>query len=249
LDVLMGAIKARPSIRMMVVDPITNIFGDKRLTVDAEVGPVLERLIEFCETAQVAFVGVTHVPKRQTNSAIEKVAGGSTVGGKAKSAFMLSRDPDSDDKHDHLMTMVKWNYTGETGGMKYKTVPATVDHKGKEFKVARIEWGEKTDDIADDVLAKQNGKNEQRDRQADKCEAFLMTFLKGGPQRSPEVYDAAKQLGFGNTTVKRALKAIGGHHVDRRAQHEGYWMSLEPNPSFSSTETEETISLAAGEAL
>jgi putative DNA primase/helicase len=249
LPILLDIMKANPQFKLIIVDPIRDIFGKARMTHDNEVGPVLADLIEFCEKAHVAFVGVVHVPKHQNNSAVEKIAGGSAVAASAKSAFMLSRDPDSDDKHHHVMTMVKWNYTGKTGGIKYSTVPATVDHKGVQIEIAKIEWGETTDIIADDVLKAQNAKPMERDRQADKCEAFLMTFLKSGPRRSPDVYDTAKQLGFGDTTVKRALKAIGGYHLDRRAQRAGFWMSLEPNPSFSSLDSEATMSLAAGEAL
>jgi putative DNA primase/helicase len=248
-DVLLDLVKLHPDIKLLVVDPITGVFGNKNINKNEEANPIFEKLIDFCEASGIAFLGVLHVPKRTTNSAIEKIAGGTAVAGSAKSAMMLSRDPDSANKHEHLLTMVKWNYASNCDGIKYKTVPAQASWKGKTSNTVAIEWGEVVPDIADDVLVKQNAKPDQRDRQADKCEAFLMTFLKDGPQRSPDVYDAAKQLGFGDTTVKRALKAIGGHHVDRRAQHEGYWMSLEPNPSFSSGEAEETISLAAGEAL
>ncbi len=180
-------IKANPQYKLIIVDPIRDVFGDKRLTHDNEVGPVLANLIDFCADAHIAFVGVVHVPKHQTNSAIEKIAGGSAVAASAKSAFMLSRDPDSDHKHHHIMTMVKWNYTGKTDGIKYSTVPATVEHDGRVVKVAKIEWGETTKDTADDVLKAQNAKPEQRDRQQDRCDAFLTTYLSSGPQRSRDV--------------------------------------------------------------
>jgi hypothetical protein len=253
LDTLLRLLKANPGFRLIICDPITGIFGEKQITKDAEINPVLEDLIDFCEQAHVAFIGVTHVPKRQTNSSIEKISGGSSVGGKAKSAFMLARDPDSDDKHDHLLTMVKWNYTGKTAGMKYSTVLAEVEHKGKKLEVAKIEWGESTEMIADDVLAAQNSRKDEHDRQADKCEAFLRTFLAAGPRRSPEVYDAAKEQGFGKTTVKRSLKNIGGDHVDRRAQNSGYWMTLTPHLPFvdlaTTAEPHQLLVLAAGEQL
>ena len=165
----------------------------------------------------------------------------------AKSAFMLSRDAESDDKHHHVMTMVKWNYTGKTGGIKYSTVPATVEHKGVQIEIAKIVWGETTDIIADDVLKAQNAKTMDRDKQKDKCEMFLMTLLKDGAKRSPEVYDAAEKLGFASATVKRAMKNIGGYHLDRRAQHSGYWMSLTPDPILEAVEPENQKMMAVAE--
>jgi putative DNA primase/helicase len=246
METLMGVLKANPDIRLMVADPITGIFGAKQITKDQEVNPILEELVDLCKETGLVFLGVCHTPKRQTNSATEKIAGGSSVAGKCRAAFMLSHDPDSDGKHDHVMTMIKGNLTGVKSGLKYKTVEHDL---GEGIRIAKIEWGEPTDDMADDILAKQNSKTVERDRQEDKCEAFLKTFLAKEPQRSPEVYDAAKQLGFGASTVKRALKSIGGHHIDRRAQGQGYWMSLTPAPASSTPAEDAVMSVGAGEGL
>jgi hypothetical protein len=248
-DTLLEMIKAHPGIKAVIVDPITGVFGNKNINKNEEANPVFEQIIDLCEASGVAFVGILHVPKRTTNNAIEKIAGGTAVAGSAKSAFMLSRDPDSDNDHDHVMTMVKWNYTGKTEGLKYSTVEAEVPFKDRKLKIAKIVWGEKTPDKADDVLVKQNTKREERDRKADKCEAFLQTLLADGPCRSPEVYEAAKTLGFGASTVKRALENVRGRHIDRRNVREGYWMALPGKDTFPEAESEPLIALAQGEEL
>lgn len=253
MDTLLGIIRRNPEYKMMICDPITGIFGAKSINKDQEVHPILQSLATLCQDTGLTFVGVVHTPKRQTNSATEKVAGGSAVAGKCRAAFMLSRDPDSADKHDHVMTSIKTNLSGVKDGLKYRTVPAKVkdsDPASPELGTVRIEWTGTTEDQADDVLAKQNAKPEQRDKQIDKCEAFLMTILAKGPVRSPDVYDAAKKLGFGDTTVKRALKNVGGRHLDHRAQSQGFWMTLEPPaPSVSGSEPEKTMAVGAGEEL
>jgi putative DNA primase/helicase len=238
LDILMELIKENPGYKMIIVDPITSIFGDKNIGKNEEVDPVLQHLIDFCEEAKVAFVGVTHVPKRQTNMAIEKIAGGSAVAGSAKSAFMLSRDPESDNKNDHILTMVKYNYTGNSNGQKFSTKGLEVEFKGKTLKTVKIAWGEITTLDGNDIMAHQNSKKEMRDKQADACEMFLLTFLADGPQRSPDVYAAALAAGkFSDNTVRNALKRIGGGWYDRRNQREGYWMTLTPNTPFPFGET------------
>jgi AAA domain len=246
-DVLLAVVKANPDIKLIIADPITGIFGNKNINKNEEVDPIFQKLIDFCEASGIAFLGVLHVPKRQTNNAIEKVAGGTAVSGSAKSAFMLTRDPDSEDKHEHLLTMVKWNYASNWDGIKYKTVPAVASWKGKTSNTVVIEWGEVIHEIADDVLVKQNSKGAERDRQIDKCEAFLKTYLTKGPVRSPDVYDSAKTQGFSAPTVQRALKNIGGHHIDRRAQHQGFWMSL--TPDFPAPQPELLMSVGAGQEL
>jgi hypothetical protein len=250
LDTLLELAKKHPDVRMIVVDPITGVFGNKSINKNEEANPILEKLIDFCETTGIAFVGVTHVPKRSTNSAIEKIAGGSAVGGSAKSAFMLSRDPDSDDVHNHLLTMVKWNYTGEASGMKYSTVPAEVEHKGKKLKIAKIVWGESTDMIADDVLVAQNSKKDDRDRQQDKCDAWLSAYLGDTPRKSKDVYTAAEAQGYGSSTVKRSLENLNGRHIDGRKIDKGlgWWMAL-PGVEFPAPKEEKLIALAADEGL
>ena len=231
LETLLELLKAKRDYKVVIVDPITGVFGGKDMGRNVEIDPVLRDLIDFCEQADVAFLGITHTPKLMTNSAIDKIPGGSAMRGSAKSAFMLSRDPDSDDKHDHMLTMVKWNYTAKATGLKFRTVEADVVHKGVALKAAKILWGEATELIGDDVLVAQNAKKETGDRQKDRCDAFLQTYLANGPVRSPDVYAAALAHAgrFSDDTVRKSLKRIGGDHVDRRNQHEGYWMTLTPN--------------------
>jgi RecA-family ATPase len=250
LDTLLELAKKHPDVKMIIVDPITGVFGNKSINKNEEANPILEKLIDFCEATGIAFVGVTHVPKRSTNSAIEKIAGGSAVGGSAKSAFMLSRDPDSDDVHDHLLTMVKWNYTGEASGMKYSTVPVEVEHKGKKLKVAKIVWGESTDMIADDVLVAQNSKKDDRDRQQDKCDAWLSAHLGDTPRKSKDVYTAAAAQGYGSSTVKRSIENLKGRHIDGRkvGMGTGWWMAV-PGVDFPAPKEEKLIALAADEGL
>jgi len=250
LDDLIEFSKAHPEYKMIVADPITGIFGSKNINKNEEANPVLEHLIDFCEETGIAFLGVLHVPKRTTNSAIEKIAGGSAVGGSAKSAFMLSRDPDSADIHDHMLTMVKWNYASSAEGLKYKTVSASVDWKGRKIDTAKIEWGEVVGTVADDVLVAQNSKTEARDRQQDKCDAFLKTYLINGPQKSTDVYDTAKAQGFGNSTVKRSVINIKAHHVDgRKYGKQGWYMSMTENPFDEPIVKERVMSVGVGEGL
>jgi hypothetical protein len=250
LDELIEFSMAQPEYRMIVADPITGIFGSKNINKNEEANPVLEHLIDFCEATGIAFLGVLHVPKRTTNSAIEKIAGGSAVGGSAKSAFMLSRDPDSEDIHDHILTMVKWNYASTAEGIRYKTVSASVDWKGRKIDTAKVEWGEVVGTVADDVLVSQNSKSEARDRQQDKCDAFLQTFLTDGPQKSKNVYDAATAQGFGSSTVKRSVINIKAHHVDgRKYRKQGWYMSMTENPFDEPIVEERVMTVGMGESL
>ena len=114
-----------PDIAMIVCDPITGIWGEKNVNHDKEIRPVLNNLMELCEKHNLTFLGVAHTNKRGNDAdAIDKIQGGSSMAGAARAAFLFSRDPDSDDRHDHVMTNVKVNYTDEWNGLKFRTVGA-----------------------------------------------------------------------------------------------------------------------------
>jgi len=63
LDTLLELAKKHPDVKMIIVDPITGVFGNKSINKNEEANPILEKLIDFCETTGIAFVGVTHVLK------------------------------------------------------------------------------------------------------------------------------------------------------------------------------------------
>jgi putative DNA primase/helicase len=251
METLLGMLKANPDTKLLICDPITGVFGSKKISKDEEVNPILEELVDLCKVTGLTFVGVSHTPKRTTNSSIEKISGGSAVAGKCRAAFMLSHDPESEDKHDHVMTIIKGNLTGNLSGMKYSTVPCSVQAEGEAIDIVKIEWKEATDLTADDVLIAQNSKKEERDGQVDKCMAFLQTYLKE-PTRSPTVYDAgmAHPEKFVDKTIQRALKKLGGRHIDGRlvGKGKGFWMAL-AGQEFPEPKSEKLMALAADEAL
>jgi hypothetical protein len=65
------------------------VVHNRNINKNEEANSVFEQVIDLCEASGIAFLGILHVPKRQTNSAMEKIAGGTAVAGSAKSAFML----------------------------------------------------------------------------------------------------------------------------------------------------------------
>jgi hypothetical protein len=129
-------------------------------------------------------------------------------------------------------------------------VSASVDWKGRKIDTAKIEWGAVVGTVADDVLAKQNSKTVERDRQQDRCDAFLRTYLSNGHQKSKDVYDAATAQGFGSSTVKRSVINIKAHHVDgRKYGKQGWYMSMTENPFDEPTVEERVMTVGVGEGL
>ena len=138
METLMQMIKTNHDVKAPDPDPITGIFGSKKITKDEEVTPSLRSWL-ISSADGLTFAGISHTPKRQTNSAMEKISGGSAVAGKCRAAFMLSQDPDSDGDHDHVMTIIKGNLTGNKRPRNTRRRPPC-EGKTKEIAIVKISW-------------------------------------------------------------------------------------------------------------
>ena len=137
------------------------------------------------------------------------------MAGAARAAFLFSRDPDSDDKHDHVMTNVKVNYTDEWNGLKFRTVgtvATTAD--GRELKTVRLDWQGATEMSADDVMDKQREKKANGGGGSDTkimlAKAFLTTNLQAGNDVQYKLIEQAEEKeGTSRATIFRAAKEMG----------------------------------------
>ena len=216
MPALLTLLGKHPDIALMICDPITGIWGDTNVNHNKEIWPVVANLIELCEKRNLTFLGVAHTNKRGSDAdAIDKIQGGSTMAGAARAAFLFSRDPDSEDKHDHVMTNVKVNYTDEWNGLKFRTVGATaVTGDNRELETVRLDWLEATEMSADDVMDKQREKKANGGSGADGklglAKAFLTTNLQAGNDiQFKLIQQGEEKEGISRATMFRAAKDLG----------------------------------------
>ena len=119
METLMQIIKANPDFKLLICDPITGIFGSKKITKDEEVNPILEELVDLCQQSGLTFEGISQHAKRQTNPSHFQIPQAVKVAGKALCS--CSQESRFDGDHDHVMTIIKGNLTGNKKGMKYTT--------------------------------------------------------------------------------------------------------------------------------
>jgi hypothetical protein len=206
IPALLTLLGKHPDIALIVCDPITGIWGDTNVNHNKEIWPVVAGLMELCEKRNRTFLGVAHTNKRGNDAdAIDKIQGGSTMAGAARAAFLFSRDPDSDDKHDHVMTNVKVNYTDEWNGLKFRTVGATaVTADNRELETVRLDWLEATETSADDVMDKQREKKANGGSGADGKLGLAIAFLTSNLQAGTDVQYKLIQLGEETEGISRA---------------------------------------------
>lgn len=97
------------NVRLLIIDPILDFMSAANPNAIEVVRALLTPIISMCERLHVACLMIGHLNKDQMKSAIYR-AGGSTGGwmGKARSAFLIARDPD--DKMKRYLMPTKCNY-------------------------------------------------------------------------------------------------------------------------------------------
>jgi AAA domain len=176
-------------IALVIADPITGIFGGKNVNHDKEVVKVLENLKLFCEKRNVTFIGISHTNKRTDVVALQSMLGGSSMPAKARAMYQFDRDPDSDDKHDHVMAFSKNNLSDNKRSMRLRTAGMDMtlpDDDGKMVTEAYpyIVWGETTEDDADAIAAKKKEKRERKDTKLSVAKDMILALIAEKPMMS-----------------------------------------------------------------
>jgi putative DNA primase/helicase len=99
LDLLEAKIAEIGDVKLVIIDPISSYLGRKVDShVNAAVRATLEPVGEMAERLRVAFLSVTHPPKGSTTTAINRFIGSVAFVAAARSAFMVTRDADNEER-------------------------------------------------------------------------------------------------------------------------------------------------------
>lgn len=214
LEVLLAQ---HPSVRMIVVDPISNYLGRANMNREQEVRAILIPLKNLAARTGISIVAVMHLNKNSEASAIHRIGGAMAFSGVARAAWMFTENPD--DRDEHFMLKIKKNIGLRIGGLKYKIDTRTLDIDGETTYQPYIIWTGATDSSADDlILGSIMGRPSKEKEDA---KDWLADFLKDGRQTAMDVEKFGKHAGHAIGTLQRAKDDIGAQSIqeDRR----WYW--------------------------
>jgi len=174
--------------KLVVVDPIMACLGTEMNSYrDQDVRAVLTPLIKLAERTGAAVVIVRHLNKGSSENALYR--GGGSIGfiGSARSAFLLAKHPDDDEKR--VLASTKCNLGKKPPSMTYHIA-------ANEVGVPRIVWEGTNDYTADRLAANRSAYSEgQQD---------ILTVLKTAtkPLSPQEITELTGQNG---STVRSSL--------------------------------------------
>ena len=126
------------NVRLLIIDPILDFMSAANPNAIEVVRALLTPIISMCERHNIACLMIGHLNKDQLKSAIYR-AGGSTGGwmGKARSAFLIARDPD--DKMKRYLMPVKCNYAyPEPLQMEFEIINGRLEYNKCDVNIEEV---------------------------------------------------------------------------------------------------------------
>ncbi len=224
MNQLDGVLTEYTDTRLLILDPLSAYLGVKDSHRDADVRQVLGPLTDLAARHRVTVMGITHMTKNASNSAMARFMGSTGIIAAARAAFLVTEHED-----ELLMLPVKSNVAPKMGGLTYKIVSATIVGN---IETSRIEWTGQTDIEADEALAAQAAKT-SAPKMNDAIE-FLTEALKDGPVSVDDIYKGAQKVGITRSTVRRAYDDLGIEAIKEK-KFQGKWLWYTPEQIKSNT--------------
>jgi putative DNA primase/helicase len=162
LSLLESAIKTIGDVRLVIIDPVSSYLGKTDSHKNADVRGTLEPLGDLAARLRVAIVSITHFSKGAGQSAVNSFIGSIAFVAAARAAFIVTRDPDSEDPGRRLFVQAKNNLAADHGGLAFRVEQRMV---ANDILASAIAWeSEKVTRKADEILAASRDSNSTPER-------------------------------------------------------------------------------------
>lgn len=198
LEALEAALIEHPTVRLIVIDPLSAYLGGIDSHKNSEVRSLLSPLAALAARFNVTIIGITHLSKAN-RSAIYRALDSIGFVAAARSVWAVAADPA--DAERRLLIPVKQNLAPNVGGLAF--------HIEAPNGVPRITWEQgPITTTADQAL---NVDIERRSK-IDDAKEFLKEKLANGriASKALEATIAREHLSY--TTLRRARKELGVKH-------------------------------------
>jgi AAA domain len=185
-------IKRIGNVALVVIDPITNYLGSKKMNLEEEIrGGILMPLSDVAKNNNCSIVTVGHLNKRGAEAGVlQRLMGAAAFGGVARDVFIFGPDPDVEDKYAHVMVETRNKSAPQ---LKYRTEAVKVAWAGKESEVIRVKWCGVSHADVDEVV---NAPKQQEKTTSSKAVMLIAGMLRSGAKRKAEIDQALKENGI-----------------------------------------------------
>jgi len=194
---------------LVVLDPIMNFLGAKTdAHRDNEVRPLLSKLMRLASNHQTTMLGIRHLRKDSTGSAVYAAGGSVAFSGTARSVIMAGRYFGENESEKLVLAHSKTNETPAGASLEFAVTNEGKDDKG--FYNVAFEWRGVLTVRADELVSQKAPTKAPATKPRDKLANLLVTLLAQNPNGVPTtvVATAMKSMELAPTTLKRVAEEI-----------------------------------------
>ena len=206
MDKLMEAVKAIPSLQLVIIDSIVSaVAGDSHK--NAEVRRGLAPLIYYSAENRCCILGLTHFTKGTAGKdPVERVTA-SLAFGAVPRIVLVTAKPISADLKCRLVRAAS-NIGPHGGGFEYAPYQELLN--GYDFAAQRVSWGARLEGTPLDLLneVEQPKSNEASEPPRSAAAEFLKALLADGPVPVINIREEADAAGLAWGTIRRAQDSL-----------------------------------------
>ena len=190
------------AIAMVVLDPLMSAISDTLDThVNRQVRQALDPLARMADRTGAVVLGIAHFNKSSGTDASSLITASGAFKDVARYIFAFATDPEDGTQ---VISQTK-NSLGRSNlpSLAYRLISATVPTRKGDTDVGRFVLDGESERSVHDILASSGGAGETAEKT--RAEEFLRKALAGGPRRTKDVEEEAKEAhGISKRTLERA---------------------------------------------
>jgi RecA-family ATPase len=195
---------------LVVLDPIMNYIGEKTdAHRDNEIRPMLSRLMTLAEEKGATILGLRHLRKASTGTAVYAAGGSVAFSGTARSVLLAAKYVKEGIGQIHVLAHAKGNDTPPGASLEYEIVDQGEDKEG--FYLSDFRWKGRVDVEADALISEKSAAASIKPRtKSEEAEVLIKQVLMSSPGGVKEevVLTAAEHLDISEKSLKAAAKAL-----------------------------------------
>lgn len=186
----------RPDTKLIIIDPISAYYGkDTDNYRDADLRRILRPVCKLAEETGVAILAVSHLNKNGTGKAIYRALGSIALIAAARTAWLLTNDPDEPESNRRLLTPVKHNILVKPTGLAFEINDGKVVYEDEPIRTTADEALGHSSTVAAPEL--------------ERAIQWLKDLLTNNVAASIEVEHLAKENNITYSTLRRAKADLG----------------------------------------
>jgi hypothetical protein len=209
---LYEALKARPEILLVILDPVTGFYGNADPNDNRKIRQMITKIAKMCMKTRTSVACIVHENKKSDVNVVDKMMGASSLSQIVRAGMRFSFDTERK-PNGRIMASLKNSYGGRGGGMKFDVEQTDMlSTGGKELKnIGYVRWTETHTETADEVRERQQAEREAgpEDSKLGIAMKIFETELANGKRLHKEVHPILEAAGISDATKRRARQKLG----------------------------------------